>query len=129
MVWLGLVFVIAGTVPALTMDGDPGGVDATLVGVGVMAVGAALLVAGILRIRKRRRVGPPGMAAQSYYRTSTGKIVAMVIAVIYIVSPIDLIPDVFLPIGIVDDATALTWLFFAFGQEYTRRSRAARESR
>lgn len=129
MVWLGLVLVIAGTMSALTMDGDLGAVDATMVGAGVMAVGASLLVAGILRLRKRRRVGPPGMAAQAYYRTSTGKTVAMVVAVIYIVSPIDLIPDVFLPIGIVDDATALTWLLFALGQEYTRRSRAARESR
>lgn len=74
-------------------------------------------------------VSTPQWWESAYYRTSTGKIVAMVIAVIYIVSPIDLIPDVFLPIGIVDDATALTWLLFAFGQEYTRRSRAARENR
>lgn len=36
MVWLGLVFVIAGIVPALTMDGDLGGVDATVVGVGLL---------------------------------------------------------------------------------------------
>jgi uncharacterized membrane protein YkvA (DUF1232 family) len=64
--------------------------------------------------------------AQAYYRTSTGKIIAMVVAVVYIVSPIDLIPDVFLPVGIVDDATALTWLLFALGQEHTRRSRARR---
>jgi hypothetical protein len=129
MVWLGLVLVIAGAVSVLTMDGDLGGVDATMVAAGVLAVGAALLVAGILRMRKRRRVGPPGTAAQACYRTSTGKVVAMVLTVIYIVSPIDLIPDVFLPIGIVDDATALTWLLFALGQEYTRRSRAAREIR
>ncbi len=91
-----------------------------------MAVGAVLLVAGILRLRGRRRGGLSGTAAQAYYRTSTGKVVAMVIAVVYIVSPVDLIPDVFLPFGIVDDATALTWLLFALGQEYTRRSRADR---
>lgn len=129
MVWLGLVLVIAGAVPALIVDGDLVGVDMTMAGVAVMAVGAVLLIAGILRLRGRRRVGPPGVAAQAYYRTSTGKIVAMVIAVVYIVSPVDLIPDVFLPFGIVDDATALTWLLFALGQEYTRRSRAARRAR
>ncbi|MEV3926786.1 YkvA family protein [Actinomadura coerulea] len=123
MVWLGLVLVVAGAVPALTADGELGGVDMTVAGAAVMAVGAVLLVAGILRLRRRRRAGPPGSAAQAYYRTSTGKIVAMVVAVVYIVSPIDLIPDVFLPFGIVDDATALTWLLFALGQEYTRRSR------
>jgi hypothetical protein len=128
MVWLGLVLVVAGAVPALTADGDLGGVDITVAGGAVMAVGAVLLIAGILRLRRRRRAGPAGSAAQAYYRTSTGKIVAMVIAVIYIVSPVDLIPDVFLPFGIVDDATALTWLLFALGQEYTRRSRTERRA-
>ncbi|MFA1546079.1 YkvA family protein [Actinomadura chokoriensis] len=110
------------------MDGDLGGVDITAAGAAVMAVGAILLVVGILRLRGRRRGGPSGAAAQAFYRTSTGKIVAMVIAVIYIVSPVDLIPDVFLPFGIVDDATALTWLLFALGQEYTRRSRSQRRA-
>lgn len=125
MVWLGLVLLIAGAVSALTADGDLGGVDLTVAGAVVMAAGAVLLVVGIARLRRRRR-GPAGVGPQAYYRTSTGKIVAMVAAVIYIVSPIDLIPDVLLPVGVVDDATALTWLLFALGQEYTRRSRAAR---
>jgi hypothetical protein len=129
MVWLGVVLVVAGAVPALTVDGDLGGVDVTVAGAAVVAVGAILLIAGILRLRgRRRRGGPAGAAAQAYYRTATGKIVAMVVAVVYIVSPVDLIPDVFLPFGIVDDATALTWLLFALGQEYTRRSRADRRA-
>ncbi|MFD0689411.1 YkvA family protein [Actinomadura fibrosa] len=126
MVWLGLVLLIAGAVPALTADGDIGGVDLTVAGAAVMAAGAALLIAGILRLRRRRRYGPAERGAQAYYRTSTGKIIAMVVAVVYIVSPVDLIPDVFLPVGIVDDASALTWLLFAFAQEYTRRNRAKR---
>ncbi|MGW5410297.1 YkvA family protein [Actinomadura geliboluensis] len=128
MVWLGVVLVVAGAFPALTVDGDLAGIDITVVGAAVMAVGAVLLLAGILRLRRRRGGGPSGTAAQAYYRTSKGRIVAMVIAVIYIVSPIDLIPDVFLPFGIVDDATALTWLLFALGQEYTCRSRGERRA-
>ncbi|TDD93624.1 YkvA family protein [Actinomadura rubrisoli] len=128
MVWLGLVLLVAGAVPALTADGDLGGVDLTVAGAVVMAAGAVLLVAGILRLRRRRRPGAPG-GVQGFYRTSTGKIVAMVAAVVYIVSPIDLVPDVFLPVGVVDDATAFTWLLFALGQEYTRRSRSARRAR
>ncbi|MGI5200643.1 YkvA family protein [Spirillospora sp. CA-108201] len=128
MVWLGVVLVVAGAVPALAADGDLGGVDMTVAGSAVMAVGAILLIAGIVRLRGRRRAGTPGGVAQAYYRTSTGKIVAMVVAVIYIVSPVDLIPDVLLPFGIVDDATALTWLLFALGQEYTRRSRTQRRA-
>lgn len=127
MVWLGVVLVIAGAVPALAMDGDLGGVDATAAGAAAVAAGAVLLVAGILRLRGRRG-GPAGMAARACYRTPTGKIVAMVVAVVYIVSPVDLIPDVFLPFGVVDDATALTWLLFALGQEYTRRNRAGRRA-
>lgn len=128
MVWLGLVLVVAGAVPALTASGDLAGIDLTVAGATVMAVGAVLLVAGILRLRGRRRAGLHG-TPRAYYRTSTGKIVAMVVAVVYIVSPVDLIPDVLLPVGIVDDATAFTWLVFALGQEYTRRSRAARRTR
>jgi hypothetical protein len=128
MVWLGLVLVVAGAVPALTMDGDLGGVDLTVAGAALVAAGAVLLVAGIFRLRGRRGAGLRGTAAQAYYRTSKGKIVAMVVAVIYIVSPIDLVPDVLLPFGVVDDATALTWLLFALGQEHTRRSRAQRRT-
>ncbi|MEU9020431.1 YkvA family protein [Actinomadura sp. NPDC048394] len=126
MAWLGVVLLVAGGATVLTADGRLGGVDLTLAGAVALAAGAFLLVAGILRLRRRRRLGPVAGGAQAYYRTSTGKIVAMVVAVVYIVSPIDLIPDVFLPVGVVDDATALAWLLFALGQEYTRRSRARR---
>jgi uncharacterized membrane protein YkvA (DUF1232 family) len=55
------------------------------------------------------------------YRTSKGKILAMIVAVVYIVSPIDIVPDFLLPFGIVDDATAFGWLLFAIGQELNRR--------
>ncbi|MDL4817123.1 YkvA family protein [Actinomadura opuntiae] len=126
MAWLGVVLLVAGGATVLTADGRLGGVDLTLAGAVALAAGAFLLVVAILRLRRRRRLGPVAAGPQAYYRTSTGKIVAMVVAVLYIVSPIDLIPDVFLPVGVVDDATALTWLLFAFGQEYTRRSRARR---
>ncbi|MGI5330089.1 YkvA family protein [Actinomadura nitritigenes] len=126
MAWIGMVLLVAGGITVLTADGRLAGVDLTLAGAVALSAGAVLLVAGILRLRRRRRLGPVAGGAQAYYRTSTGKIVAMVLAVVYIVSPVDLIPDVFLPVGIVDDATALTWLLFALGQEYTRRSGARR---
>ncbi|MQY09149.1 YkvA family protein [Actinomadura macrotermitis] len=123
MVWAGLILLAAGVVLAFAVGGDAGGVDLTLAGAVAMAAGAVLAVAGVLRLRRARRAGGglAGRGVQSYYRTGTGKTVAMIAAVVYIVSPIDLIPDVFLPIGIVDDATAFTWLLFAVGQEYRRR--------
>jgi Protein of unknown function (DUF1232) len=126
MAWFGVVLLVAGGATVLTADGRLAGVDLTLAGAAALSAGAVLLVAGILRLRRRRRLGPVAGGAQAYYRTSTGKIVAMVVAVVYIVSPIDLIPDVFLPVGVVDDATALIWLLFALGQEHARRSGARR---
>ena len=59
-------------------------------------------------------------AQDRVYRTSKGKIIAMIIAVVYIVSPIDFIPDFLLPVGVVDDAGAFGWLLFAIGQAYQR---------
>ncbi len=52
------------------------------------------------------------------YRTLPWKsIVVMVAAVIYFVTPIDLIPD-FIPIaGFVDDLGVLVWVFSSFGEE------------
>jgi hypothetical protein len=45
-----------------------------------------------------------------YHGTSPGQLGLMALAVVYIVSPIDLLPD-FLPlIGIADDAVVATWL-------------------
>jgi uncharacterized membrane protein YkvA (DUF1232 family) len=59
------------------------------------------------------------------YRTSKGKIIAMIIAVVYIVSPIDFLPDFLLPVGVIDDASAFGWLLFAIGQEMSRKRAVA----
>lgn len=45
-----------------------------------------------------------------YKEIPTGSIVAIIIALLYFVSPIDLIPD-FLPGGLVDDALVLGLVF------------------
>lgn len=45
-----------------------------------------------------------------YTEIPTGSIIAMIIALLYFVSPIDLIPD-FLPGGLVDDALVLGLVF------------------
>lgn len=131
MVLPGVLALFAGAVLAFAVHGHVGGVSITAVGVITMLVGAAVLIMGLLRLR--RRPGGRGRvrdrAAVRYqdqaYRTSKGKIIAMIIAVIYIVSPIDFIPDFLLPVGVIDDATAFTWLLFAIGQELTRRRRQA----
>jgi uncharacterized membrane protein YkvA (DUF1232 family) len=45
----------------------------------------------------------------SYRHISTKALLMIVAAVIYFVSPIDLIPDFILGLGLIDDATVLAW--------------------
>src|SRR5262249_31192273 len=115
------------------------------IGILGMTVGGVLLILGIVRLGLGRRPveaarpgaadrivrgGLRGQVQHRVYRTSKGKIIAMVAVVVYILSPIDLVPDVFLPVGIIDDGTAFAWLLFAIGQEVSRkrRAKAARDS-
>jgi drug/metabolite transporter (DMT)-like permease len=120
MTWAGLLLLVAGGALALVTDGEARGAGAA-----AAVVGALLLVAGILRLRRTRRRANRPYAVDQPYRTGKGKIAAMILAVVYILSPIDIIPDPLLPVGVVDDATALTWLIFALGQEAVRRRRSA----
>ncbi|MFB4319316.1 YkvA family protein [Actinomadura sp. 21ATH] len=119
MIFAGLAVLVAGAVVVLVADGAVAGLDLTVAGGVLMGVGAGVLIAGLLRLRRRRPAGP----GDEPYRTGKGKIVAMVAAVLYIVSPVDLVPDFLLPVGVVDDVTALTWLVIAAGQELARRRR------
>ncbi|MCO6010493.1 DUF1232 domain-containing protein [Actinoallomurus purpureus] len=141
MAWLGALVLFVGAVLTFAVGGDVGGLDATTIGIVGMTVGGVLLVIGIVRLRRRPR--PSGARSPSgairggvqarvqdqVYRTSKGKIIAMIAVVIYILSPVDLIPDVFLPVGIIDDGTAFAWLLFAIGQEVSRKRRSALPAR
>jgi uncharacterized membrane protein YkvA (DUF1232 family) len=135
MVLPGVLALFAGAVLTFAVHGHVGGVSVTALGLVTMVVGGLILIVGLIRLgrgRRRRVVGGRVVAGrvvggvqERAYRTSKGKIAAMVIAVIYIVSPIDIIPDFLLPVGIIDDATAFSWLLFAIGQEFTRKRQRA----
>jgi uncharacterized membrane protein YkvA (DUF1232 family) len=46
-----------------------------------------------------------------YAGLSRGRLLMMAVAVVYIVSPVDLVPELFVPLlGLVDDAFVLAWL-------------------
>src|SRR5262245_53596733 len=133
MVLSGVLALLVGAILTFAVHGDVGGVGINTVGAVTMVVGALILITGLIRLGGRsRRVTAKGgrvvagrqamgrAVTDRAYRTGKGKIAAMVIAVIYIVSPIDIIPDFLLPFGVIDDATAFTWLIFAIGQEFTR---------
>ena len=55
--------------------------------------------------------GPVPMRSQSVHLTRRGRLLIMVLAVVYIISPIDLLPEAFLTLpGMLDDAGIAAWL-------------------
>jgi hypothetical protein len=121
MVLPGVLTLFAGAILTFALHGHVGDVGVGTIGVVVMILGALILIAGLVLLNRGRRRRVVGRYRDQVYRTSKGKIAAMVIAVVYIVSPIDIIPDFLLPVGVIDDATAFGWLLFAIGQELTRK--------
>ncbi len=46
-----------------------------------------------------------------YHGTSRGRLLALVAALLYVVSPVDLVPELVLPfIGLGDDAVVISWI-------------------
>jgi uncharacterized membrane protein YkvA (DUF1232 family) len=129
MVLPGVLALFAGAILTFAVHGHVGDVGVNTIGVITMVIGAVILIAGLLRLRRGRGPGRGRGRSQRLvsgaqdrvYRTSKGKIIAMIIAVVYIVSPVDFIPDFLLPVGVVDDAGAFGWLLFAIGQEMSRK--------
>jgi hypothetical protein len=125
MVLPGVLALFAGAILTFALHGHVGDVGVNTIGVITMAIGAVILIAGLLRLRRGRGRGRSRRlvagAQDRVYRTGKGKIIAMIIAVVYIVSPIDFVPDFLLPVGVIDDATAFGWLLFAIGQEMSRK--------
>ena len=79
----------------------------------------------VIAVRTATRPGTPGVGARLtalprmvwatfsgvYAGTSRGRLVAIVAALLYVVSPVDLIPELVLPlIGLGDDAVVIGWI-------------------
>jgi len=79
-------------------------------------------------IRTATRPGTPGVGTRltalprlvwatfrgEYAGTSRARLLAIVGALVYVVSPIDLIPELFLPfVGLADDAVVISWIAVA----------------
>lgn len=67
-------------------------------------------LATLLRLVKAYAVG-------DYRSVSWANLVMIVAAIIYFLSPLDLIPDFFAGLGYIDDATILSWTLRAIGDE------------
>jgi uncharacterized membrane protein YkvA (DUF1232 family) len=62
-----------------------------------------------------------GALSGRYAALSRGRLVMIVLALAYLVSPIDLVPEAFVPlVGLVDDGVIALWLAGAFIAETER---------
>ena len=126
MVVAGVVLAVVGTIVAIARPSAPFGVDPLVFGLGLLVVG---LVLGGLGLRKRARerargTGPVGNPVQraralprllrarkhGYKGLSLTQPALWLLAVVYLVSPIDLLPELLPLIGVTDDAGVLLWL-------------------
>lgn len=84
----------------------------------------ATLTTLVRAVRGTLRAGEPGVAERAralprlvlatvrgrYQGTTRGRLGLMALAVLYVVSPLDVLPDVLPLIGVADDAMVLAWL-------------------
>lgn len=125
MIWSAMVLLVAGTILLFEDHGS----TAQLIGVVGDLLGLGLLLVGLWRLRHRAGRFDDSMEVRltADYRTSRKKIVAMILVVVYLISPVDLALLAFLlPVGVVGDATAMAWLLVATGREVSRHHRARR---
>ncbi|MFC5289927.1 YkvA family protein [Actinokineospora guangxiensis] len=126
MVVAGVVLAVVGLIVAIAQPSAPWGMNPLVLGLALLAVG---LVLGALGLRKRARerakgTGPVGNPVQrmrafprllrarkhGYTGLSLTQPAQWLLAVVYLVSPIDLLPELLPLIGVTDDAGVLLWL-------------------
>ncbi|BCJ33036.1 hypothetical protein Athai_05390 [Actinocatenispora thailandica] len=105
---------------------------------GFRALGRALLARGGASLPRRIGALPRLFRARmrgEYDGLTAGRLAAMVVALVYVISPIDLVPEAFLLVfGLADDGVAVLWLAGALLDEGERflsweRSRAESAAR
>ncbi|TCO46775.1 uncharacterized membrane protein YkvA (DUF1232 family) [Kribbella antiqua] len=132
MVFFGALLGLIGLVTLVFRDADVAGLPAVGVGVGLLLVGAAVAGLGVVRrrwVRRRRRErGEPEpignvvdraralprllRAARqgAYAGLPKSRMALWALALVYLVSPIDILPDLLPVIGVTDDAGVVVWL-------------------
>jgi uncharacterized membrane protein YkvA (DUF1232 family) len=132
MVFFGGLLALIGLGTLVFRDADVVGLSATGVGVGLLVVGAAVAGLGVVRRRfvKRRRVarGEPEPIGDVFQRARalprliraarrgdypglpTSRMAMWGLALVYLVSPIDILPELLPVIGVADDAGVAVWL-------------------
>ncbi|MEV6282221.1 YkvA family protein [Kribbella sp. NPDC051770] len=133
MVFFGGLLALIGLVTLVFRDGDVAGVPAVGLGVVLLVLGAAAVGLGLWRkqvVRRRRRErGEPEPVGDVFERAKalprliraarrgeypglpTSRMALWGFAVLYLVSPIDVLPELLPIIGVADDAGVAAWLF------------------
>jgi uncharacterized membrane protein YkvA (DUF1232 family) len=132
MVFFGGLLGLIGLATLVFRDGEVAGLPAVGVGVGLLVVGAAVSGIGVVRRRslKRRRAarGEPEPIGDVFERARalprllraarrgdypglpTSRMALWGLALVYLVSPIDVLPELLPIIGLADDAGVAVWL-------------------
>ncbi|MEU4608463.1 YkvA family protein [Kribbella sp. NPDC023972] len=132
MVFFGGLLALIGLATLVFRDGEVAGVPAVGVGVGFLLVGAAVAGLGVVRrkrLRRRRRErGEPEPIGDVFERARAlprlvraarrgdypglpkSRMALWGLAVVYLVSPIDVLPELLPIIGVADDAGVAVWL-------------------
>ncbi|WP_199440029.1 YkvA family protein [Umezawaea beigongshangensis] len=128
MTVFGCLLLVLAAISAFVRDADVLGVDPLVLG-GVLAVlGVALIAVGVLRARRRRASGEPHPVGNPFQRARAlprlirearrgeygelpkSRFLLWAGAVVYLVSPVDVLPELLPIIGVTDDAGVAVWL-------------------
>ncbi|GAB2823091.1 YkvA family protein [Lentzea nigeriaca] len=128
MVVFGSLISISGLLILLFRNASLGGLSPAVVGWVMIPLGLVFAVLGVLRNRRKRAQKGPGPVGNPIQRAKAlprlwrawrsglypqlprSQVMLWAVALVYLVSPIDLVPE-FLPvIGVTDDAGVLVWL-------------------
>jgi uncharacterized membrane protein YkvA (DUF1232 family) len=131
VVIFGGLLAVLGLGTLLWRDTDVLGLSASVFGIGLVVLGAASIAVGLVRRRTRRRrriaAGEPEpigtivdraralprllrAGREGYTGLPKSRIALWAFALVYLISPIDILPE-FLPIiGVTDDAGVAVWL-------------------
>ncbi|MGI5506843.1 YkvA family protein [Lentzea sp. CA-135723] len=128
MVVFGSIVSLSGLLILLLRDAPLGGLSPAVVGWVLLPLGLVFAVLGVLRNRRKRAQQGPGPVGNpitrlkalprlwktwrsgQYPELPRSQVLMWAVALVYLVSPIDVLPE-FLPvIGVTDDAGVLVWL-------------------